>query len=166
MATTPSLMRFEIISGVMLMSLLLCVAREAGESIVVTLYGRIHVIIKAHSLIGHMIGSVVLHCVTVLDFLSFFCCSKVIETQSAKCDLGDVCLVMLPPLMKAIFLRQSCFICRCSAFGTLQYSHDCMAQKWAAAASSPIACYSSVDLEKRTRRRTQTGKDSCCFFLG
>jgi hypothetical protein len=98
MATTPSLMRFEIISDVMLMSLLLCVARETGDSLAVPFYERIQVIIEAHSLIGHMIGSVVLHCVTVSAFLSFFFShTKVIKTQSAKCDSADVCLMMLPP---------------------------------------------------------------------
>ncbi len=153
------------VSEMMLISLFLCRAREIGESLDVHLYGKICVMTKAHSLTGH-IGSVVIHCVTVSDFLSFFRCSKVIETQSAMCNLADVHSRMLPPLMKAIFLRQSCFFCCCSAFGTLQYLHDIKAQKWMAAASSLIACHSSVDLEEKMRQRTQTGKAFCCVSLG
>jgi hypothetical protein len=64
----------------MLMILFLCQARETGESLLVPLYARIRVMVEAHSLTGHMTGSVVLHYVTVSDFLSFFCLSKVIET--------------------------------------------------------------------------------------
>jgi hypothetical protein len=146
--------------------LFLCWAKEMGESLLVPLYERIHVIMDAHSLIGHMIGSAILHCVTVSDFLSFFCCSKVMETKSAKFRSADEWSRMLPPIMKAIFQRQSCFVCCCSALVTLQYLHDRMAQKWAAAASYPIACRNSVDLEERMRRRTQTGKAFCCFSLG
>ncbi len=162
MATTPSLIRLDIMSNVILMILFFCWAKETGESLLVPLYERIRVIMDAHSLIGHMIGSAVLHCVTVSDFLSFFCCSKAMETQSAKFSSADEWSRMLPPLMKAIFQGQSCFVCCCSAFITLQYSYDCMAQKWGAAASSPIACCNSVDLA----RKTQTGKAFCCFSLG
>jgi len=122
--------------------------------------------IEAHSLTGHMTGSVVLHCVTMSDFLSFFCLLKVIKTQSAKLSSGDEWSKILPPLMKVMFRRQSCFICCCSAFGTLLYLHNRMAQKCAAAASLPIAWHSSVDWEERMRRWTQTGKAFCCFSFG
>jgi hypothetical protein len=137
-------------------------------SLDVPLYARIHVIIEVYNLTGHMIGSVILHlhCVTVSDFLSFFCYSEVIEKQSATCNLADVCSRMLPPLMKTVFLRQSCFVCPRSAFGTLQYLHVRMARKWAAAVTSPIVCCSSVNLEKRMRWRMQTGKAFCCVSLG
>jgi hypothetical protein len=119
--------------------------------------------IDAHSLTGHMTGYVVLHCVTVSDFLSLFCLSKVIETQSAKLSSGDEWSKILPPWMKVIFWRQSCFICCCSAFGTLLYLHDCIAQKCTAAASLPITRRSSVDWEEMMRRWMQTGKAICCF---
>jgi hypothetical protein len=122
--------------------------------------------IEAHSLTGHMTGSVLLHCITVSDFLSFFCLLKVIETQSAKLSSGDRWSKILPPLMKMMFQRQSCFICCCSAFGTLLYLHNCMAQKCAAAASLPIARRSSVDREERIWQWTQTGKAFCCFSFG
>jgi hypothetical protein len=148
------------------MILFLFRAKETGESLLVLLYERIHVIMDAHSLIGHMKGSVVLHCVTVSDFLSFFCRSNVMETQSVEFSSADEWSRMLPPLMKAIFQRQSCFVCFCSAFVSLQYSHDHMAQKWEATASSPIARRNSVDLEARMRRRMQMGKPFCCFSLG
>ncbi len=88
-ATTPSLIRLEIISDVMLMILFLCRAEETSESVLVSLYVRICVIIDAHSLTGLMIGSAVLHCATVSDFLSFFCHSNVMETQSAKFSSTD-----------------------------------------------------------------------------
>jgi hypothetical protein len=155
MATTPSLIRLDIISDVMLMIFFLCWAKETSESLLVPLYERIHVIMDAHSLIGHIIGSAVL----------LFCCSKVMETQSAKFSSADEWSRMMSSLMKAIVQRQSCFICCCSAFVTLQYLHHHMAQKWAAATSSPIACCNSVDLEERMRWRTQMGKAFCCFSL-
>ena len=66
--------------------------------------------IEAQSLTGHMMGSDVLHCVTVSYFLSFFCRSKVIETQSAGFNRVDVCSRMLPSLMKTMLRRQSCFV--------------------------------------------------------
>ncbi len=107
MVTTPSLSRLEIISDVMLMILFLCRARETGESLLVPFYVRLQVMIEAHSLTGHMTGSVVLHCVTVSDFLSFFCLLKVIETQSAELSSGDRWSKILLPLMKVMFRSQS-----------------------------------------------------------
>ncbi len=86
MATTPSFSRFATISDVMLMVLFLCGARETGEFRSVPFRVRIRLMMEAQSLIGHMTGSDVLHCVTVSHFLSFFCLSKVIEMQSAKCN--------------------------------------------------------------------------------
>ncbi len=148
------------------MILFLCQARETGESLLVPLYVRIQVMIEAHSLTGHMTGSILLHCATVSDFLLFFCLSKVIETQSAKLSSGDEWSKTLPPLMKMMIWRQSCFVCHCSTFGTLLYLHDCMAQKCAATASSPIVWRSSVDWEERMRWWTQTGKAFCCFSFG
>jgi hypothetical protein len=121
---------------------------------------------RGRGLTGHMTGSVVLHCVTVSDFLSFFCLSKVIETQSAELSSGDEWSKILPPLMKVMFWRQSCFACCCSAFGTLLCLHNCMAQKCVAAASLPIAQRSSVDWEERMRQWTQTGKAFCFFSFG
>jgi hypothetical protein len=94
--------RLDIISDVMLMILFLCGAEEMDESLLVPLYERFCVIMDAYSLIGHMIGSAVLHCVTVSDFLSFFCCSKVMDTKSAKFSSADEWSRMMPPLMKAI----------------------------------------------------------------
>ncbi len=92
MATMPSLSRFATISNVMLIVLFLCRAREMGESLLVPLYVRIRLTIEAHSLTG-----------TVSDFLSFFCLSKVIETQSARFNMADVWLRIFPPLMKTMF---------------------------------------------------------------
>ncbi len=60
-ATMPSLSRFETISDVLLIVLFLCRARETGESLLVPLYVRIRLTIKAQSLNGHMTGSDVLH---------------------------------------------------------------------------------------------------------
>jgi hypothetical protein len=68
--------------------------------------------------------------------------------------------------MKTMFQRQSCLVCFCLALGTFEYLQDCMAQKWAAAANSPIACLRSVDLEERIRWRMQTGSTFCCFSFG
>ena len=65
-----------------------------------------------------------------------------------------------------IFLMHSCFVCLCSAFGTFAYSHERIAQKWAAPASSPIAWRISVDFEERMRRSTQTGSAFCCSSFG
>jgi hypothetical protein len=76
----PALSRFATISDVMLIVLFLCRARETGESLLVPLYVRIRLTIEAQSLTGHMTGSDILHWVTVSDFLSFVCLSKVIET--------------------------------------------------------------------------------------
>jgi hypothetical protein len=111
-ATMPSLRRFATISDVMLMVLFLCCARETGEFWFVPLYERIRVIIEAQSLTGHMMGSDVLHCVTVSDFLSFFCHLKVIETQSAGFNQVDVWSRMLPSLVKTMLRRKSCFVWR------------------------------------------------------
>ncbi len=158
-AMIKSLMRLEIIlSDMMLMSLFLCMARDMGEFLVVPLYERICVIIEAHSLIGHMIGSVILHCVTVTvsDFLLFFCCSKVIEMQSAKCNLADVFDDVVS--FDEGNIPEAELLCCCFVFGTLQYLHDRTAQKWAAVASSPIAHHSFDDLEERMRCKMQTSK--------
>ena len=109
-ATTPSRRRLATISDVILIVLFLCLARETGESLLVPLIERIRVTMEAQSLTGHMIGSDVLHWVTVSDFLSFFCRSKVIEMQSARCNMVNVWVRKLPFLMKTIFRRQSCFV--------------------------------------------------------
>ncbi len=103
MATTPSLSRFATISDVMLIVLFLCRARETGESLLVPLNVRIRLTIEAHSLNGHMIGLSVFHCVTVSDFLSFFCLSEVIETQSTRFNSADVWLRIFSLLMKTMF---------------------------------------------------------------
>jgi hypothetical protein len=87
----------------------------------------------------------------------------VIETQSTGLSSGDRWSKRLPPLMKVMFWRQSCFICCCSAFGTLLYSHDCMPQKCTTTVSLPIVPRNSVDWEERMRRWMQTGKAFCCF---
>ena len=71
-----------------------------------------------------------------------------------------------PSFMKTIFLMHSCFVCLCSALGTFAYSHERIAQRWAAPVSSPIAWRSSVELEERMRRRTQTGRAFCCTSFG
>ena len=71
-----------------------------------------------------------------------------------------------PSFMKTIFLMHSCFVCLCSALGTFAYSHERIAQKWAAPASLPIAWRSSVELEERMRRSTQTGRAFCCTSFG
>ena len=55
----------------------------------VPLYERIRVTMEAHIFTGHRTVSAVFHWVTVSDFLSFFCHSKVTDTQSAKCKLGE-----------------------------------------------------------------------------
>ena len=60
----------------------------------------------------------------------------------------------------------SCFVCFCSAFGTFAYSHERIAQKWAAPASLPIAWQISVDFEERMRRSMQTGSAFCCSSFG
>ncbi len=78
---------------------------------------------EAQIFTGHRTGSAVFHWVTVSDFLSFFCRSKVTETQSALCKLGEEWLMCLPSLMKAMLQRHSSFVCRWSCFGTFTYSH-------------------------------------------
>ncbi len=65
-ATTPSRRRLATISDVILIVLFLCLARETGESLLVPLIERIRVTMEAQSLTGHMIGSDVLHWVTVI----------------------------------------------------------------------------------------------------
>ncbi len=102
-ATTPSRRRLATISDVIMIVLFLCLARETGESLLVPLIERIQVTMEAQSLTGHMIGSDVLHWVTVSDFLPFFRRSKVIEMQSARCNMVDVWVRKLPFLMKTIF---------------------------------------------------------------
>ena len=131
-ATTPSFSRFATISLVMLMVLFEWRARETGEFVLDPSYVRIRVTIEAHSLIGHMMWSSVLHCVTVSAFLSFFWRSKVMLTQSAKRRFGDEWSTIFPSLMNTMLLRHSCFVCRRSALDTFEYSHDRMAQKCAA----------------------------------
>ncbi len=131
-----------------------------SESSVVPLYEKILETINDQSSAGHKTGSDVCHWLTVYDFLAFFCLSKVIEMLSAKCNLADVWGVILPFWLKTIFWRQSYLVCFCFALRTFEYSHKCMAQKWAVAASMPIACLRSVDLEEKTRRRT------CCISFG
>ncbi len=131
------------------------------EVLFVPLYESIRVMIDAHIFTRHRMGSFVLHCVTVSDFLSFFCLSKVTETHSARCSFVKEWLRILPFLIKAILRRQSCFVCCCSAFGTFKYLHERMAQKWGAAMRSPIACWSSVDLLERMRRMMQRGRAFC-----
>ncbi len=88
------------------------------------------------------------------------------ETQSAKFSSADEWSRILPPLIKTIFRRQSCFLCLYSAFVTLQYLHDPMAWERASATMSIIAYCNSVDLEESMRWRMQMGKAFCCFSLG
>jgi len=121
---------------------------------------------EAQIFTGHRTGSAVFHWVTVSHFLSFFCRSKVTETQSALCKFGEEWSMCLPSFMKAMLRRHSSFVCRWSCFGTFRYSHDRIAQKWAAATRSPIARWSSEDLSERMRRMTQRGRAFCSTFLG
>ena len=60
-ATTPSFSRFATISLVMLMVMFEWRASETGEFVFDPSYVRIRVTIEAHSLIGHMTWSSVLH---------------------------------------------------------------------------------------------------------
>jgi len=90
----------------------------------------------------------------------------VTKTQSAKRRERDLWSTDSPSLTKAIFLMHSCFVCLCSAFGTFAYSHECIYQKWAAPASSPIVWRISVDFEERMRWSTQTGRAFYCSSFG
>ncbi len=165
MATMPSWMRSAIIFEVMLISLFLWRARGTGESLVIPFKERILETIDYQSLTGHKMGSDLCFWVTTSDFLLFFCLSKVIELQSAKCNLA-MWGVILPFWMKTIFQRQSCLLCFCLALGSFEYLHKRTAQKLAAAASLSITCLRSVDLEERIRWRTQKGKAFCCVSFG
>ncbi len=89
-ATTPSWIRFTIISDVILMILFPCFARETGEFAFVPLYERISVMIEVQIFTGHKLALFVFHWVTVFAFLSFFCCSKVIAMQLAKFNLAEL----------------------------------------------------------------------------
>ena len=115
---------------------------------------------------GHSNSSAVRHWGTVSAFLSFFCLSNVIKTQSPKWRDGELCFRILLSLLKAIFPIHSCFICLCSALGTFAYLHKHIAQKWVPPASLPIAWQSSVDFEERMKKSTQTGRAFCCTFFG
>ncbi len=61
MVMVPSLMRFGIISDVIQIHLFVWRDSEKGEFLFVPLYERIWVTIEDQSLIGCIIGSVVLH---------------------------------------------------------------------------------------------------------
>ncbi len=137
-----------------------------GEFLFVPSYKSIRVTIDAHIFTGHRMGSFVLHCVSVSDFLLFFCLSKVTEMQSARCSFVEERSRFLPFLIKAMLQRQSCFICRCSVFVTFKYLHERMAQKWAAAVRPPIARWSSVNLLERMRQMTQRGRVFCFRLFG
>ena len=89
-ATTPSRIRFTIISGVMLMILFPCFARETGEFGFVPLYEQIRVMIDVQIFTGHKLTSFVFHWVTVSAFLLFFCHSNVIAMQSAEFKLVEL----------------------------------------------------------------------------
>ena len=149
-------------SAVTLLIVFLCFTRETGEFLFAPMYDRLLLVIDAQILMGHRSSSRVHHWVTGISFLSFFSHLNVTKMQSAKWRKVELWLRVLPSLMKAIFRRQSCFICRCSTFGTFVYSHECITQKWAAPVNLPIAWWSSVDFEERMRRRTQTGR---AFFI-
>jgi hypothetical protein len=71
-ATTPSRIRFTIISDVMLMILFPCFARETGEFGLVPLYEHICVTIDVQIFTGHKLTLFVFLWVTVSAFLSFF----------------------------------------------------------------------------------------------
>ncbi len=137
-----------------------------GEFLFVPSYGSIRVTIDAHIFTGHRMGSFVLHCVTTSYFLSFFCLSKVTETQSARCSFVEEWSRILLFLIKVMLQRQRCFVCCCSAFVTFKYSHECMTQKWAAAVRLPIAHWSSVILLERMRRMMQRGWAFCFTLFG
>jgi hypothetical protein len=89
-ATTPSRIRFTIISDVMLMILFPCFARETGEFGFVPLYERIRVTIDVQIFTGHKLTLFVFHWVTVSTFLSFFCHLNVIAMQSAEFKLVEL----------------------------------------------------------------------------
>ncbi len=165
-ATMPSRMRLVVISEVTLIDFFLWRTRKTGEFLFVPLYESICVTIDAHIFMGRRMGSFVLHCVTVSDFLSFFCLSKVTETQSARCSFVEEWSRISPFLIKAMLQRQSCFVCCCSAFVIFKYSHERMTQKWVAAVRLPIAHWSSVDLLERMRRMTQRGRVFCSMLFG
>ncbi len=118
-ASTPSWMRVEIMSEVILMILFPFLASETGVFLFVSLYERILCTIEVQSLTGYRILSNLLHWVTISHFLSFFCHLKVTKTQSAKCNSVESFWRVMPCWIKAIFCRHSCFVCRCLAFVTL-----------------------------------------------
>ncbi len=89
-ATTPSRIRFTIISDVMLMILVPCFARETGEFGFVPLYERIRVMIDVQIFTVHKLMLFVFHWVTVSAFLLFFYRSNVIAMQSAEFKLVEL----------------------------------------------------------------------------
>jgi hypothetical protein len=88
--TTPSRIRFTIISDVMLMILFPCFARETGEFGFVHLYEQIHVTIDIQIFTGHKLTLFVFHCVTVSAFLLFFCRANVIAMQPTEFKLVEL----------------------------------------------------------------------------
>ncbi len=143
-----------------------CFARETGEFAFVPLYECIRVTIDIKIFTGHKLTLLVFPWVTVSAFLLFFCCSKMIAMQLAKFNLAKLWSRISLSLTNAILQRQSCFVCRCSAFGTFRYLHERIAQKCTAATRCPIAVLISVDFEVRMRWRMQTGKAFCCNSFG
>ena len=91
---------------------------------------------------GHIIGSLVAHCVTVSFFMSFFCISKVMETQSDSLRLGDVLGMTVPFRANCILQILNCFVR--PGRDTFKYSHDRQAKKKAPIINCAVACVVSV----------------------
>jgi hypothetical protein len=106
--STPSRIRFEIMSEVILMILFPCFTSKTGGFLFVPLQERILRMIEAQSLTGHRDSSKVFHWDTVSHFLPFFCRSKVMETQSSKCNFVKLCGRVVPCRIKMMFQRCSC----------------------------------------------------------
>ena len=85
-----------------------------GELDVDVGYERIRWIVVAQLITGHIVSSPDRSCVTVSFFSSFFCDSKVIETQFASCRLGSECGISMLSLKNLKFLTQSSLVRRWS----------------------------------------------------
>jgi len=133
---------------------------------VVPLYVQIRLTRRAHCFTGHKTGSSVRPCVTVSFLASFFCISKVTETQSANSNSSDGVSIRRPSLKNLIFLRQRSLVLFCSRLGTREYSHDRQAKKPAIIVSWDTAWSSSDTCLFASSSSTQKGSAFCCSWLG
>ena len=122
--------------------------------------------IAAHWRTGHSNTSPERSWVAASIRSSFFCHSKVVETQSAHSSSGWSCGISTPSRKKRMFLSLRQSVRRFSAWATLRHSHDRHAKKTAPVESWLVALWVSATADWAASFNTMMGRAFCWTGLG